>query len=125
MLCIATGGNLLALAATAFTLSWTHSVEQTTWREAWRVAGDRLQVVEASVEGPGAGIALPENARMTAEGWSYVPDLPPLPRLTLAASGMTPSAWMLCAESDCHELGAEAGAPVEIWVAESCIAPLR
>ena len=120
MLCIATAGNLLALAATTFTLSWTHSVERTEWRESWQIAGDRLQLVEASVEGPGAGIDVPEGARMTPAGWIYRPTLPPQPRLLLAASGMTPSAWTLCTPDQCHDLGATASAPITLWAAPDC-----
>lgn len=120
MLCIATAGNLLALAATTFTLSWTHSVERTEWRESWQIAGDRLQLVEASVEGPGAGIDVPEGARMTPTGWIYRPTLPPQPRLLLAASGMTPSAWTLCTPDLCHDLGATPSAPITLWSAPDC-----
>lgn len=120
MLCIAAGSNLLALAAASFTLSWTHSVERTEWHETWRVAGGQLQVVEARVEGPGAGIGLSEGAEMTPQGWVFRPELPPLPRLVLAASGMTPSGWTLCTDSGCHALGAAAGKPIEIWSASTC-----
>ena len=120
MLCIATGGTILALATTIFTLSWTHSVERTDWRESWRIIGDRLQLVEASVEGPGAGIALPEGAEMTPEGWVFTPELPPLPRLVLAASGMTQSGWTLCTGRACAELGTAPGPPIEIWAAPVC-----
>ncbi len=120
MLCIAAGGNIMAIAATAFTLSWTHSVERTQWHESWRIIEGHLQVVEAMVEGPGAGIAVPQGAQMTPNGWVYKPELPPLPRLMLAASGMTPSAWTLCTRDLCHELGAASGDPVAIWPAPAC-----
>jgi hypothetical protein len=120
MLCIATAGNLLALATTTFTLSWTHSVEHTQWRETWRLTDNQLQLVEARVEGPGAGIAIPDNATMTPTGWIYQPTLPPQSHLLLAASGMTPSAWTLCADRECHELGATAGDPIELWAAADC-----
>jgi hypothetical protein len=122
MLCIATGGHLIAIATTAFTLSWTHSVEHTTWRESWQISGDRLRLVEASVEGPGAGIALPDGARKTANGWTFIPELRPLARLTLAASGMTASGWAICAGETCHELGRDAGGPIQIWAASTCSA---
>jgi hypothetical protein len=108
------------LATTAFTLSWTHSVEHTEWRETWRIADDRLQLVEASVEGPGAGIDVPDGARMTGTGWVYAPTLAPLPRLVLAASGMTPSGWRLCALGQCHDLGTTATAPITLWPAPEC-----
>ena len=120
MLCIASAGHLLALAATTFTLSWTHSVEHTRWRETWRLADDHLQLTEAMVEGPGAGIVIPDNAVMTPTGWLYHPTLPLQPRLLLAASGMTPSGWTLCASDECHELGARAGEEVELWAAATC-----
>jgi len=120
MLCIATSGTLLALATSSFTLSWTHSVERTEWRETWRIAGDRLQLIEAIVEGPGAGIALTDGAVMTAGGWVYKPAVPPLPRLVLAASGATLSGWRLCAAGECHDLGTVAGTPVELWAAAAC-----
>lgn len=125
MLCVLTGKTLLALAATSFSLSWTHSVEKTSWQENWSIEGDLLTIVEARVEGAGTGIALPDDAEMVEGGWRYRPRLSPLARLTLAASGATPSGWMLCANGDCVELGAEAGAPIVIWadVNSSCTMP--
>lgn len=122
MLCVAAAGQLLSLAVTAFTLGWTHSVEHTEWLERWRVAGDFLQLEEAQVEGPGAGIHLPEDARRTATGWAYRPRLPPLPRLTLAASGTTGAGWSFCTELGCRELGDVSSAPIEIWAAADCTA---
>ncbi len=41
------GGVALRIAATAFTLSWTHTVEKTKWLEHWAVEPDRLVLVEA------------------------------------------------------------------------------
>jgi hypothetical protein len=122
MLCVAAAGQLLSLAVTAFTLSWTHSVEHTEWLERWQVAGEFLQLAEAQVEGPGAGIHLPEGARMTPTGWTYRPRLPPQPRLTLAASGATGAGWTLCTIEGCHELGHAAGPPIELWAAADCAA---
>jgi hypothetical protein len=120
MLCVATAGQLLSLAVTAFTLSWTHSVEQTEWLERWKVAGEFLQLEEAQVQGPGAGIHLPEGARMTGAGWVYESQLPPLPVLTLAASGATGAGWTLCTVNGCRELGRTAGTPIELWAAADC-----
>lgn len=118
-LCIATGGTVLALAASTFTLSWVHSVEKTRWDEHWQVADERLEVVEARVRGSGAGIDLPENARSTPDGWIYRPERTPIPRLLLAASGATPSGWTLCAADRCLELAAEPGEPVAIWATQA------
>lgn len=119
-LCIAASGKLIALAATAFSLSWTHSVEKTHWEEHWLAENGQLHLIEATVEGSGAGIDLPDNATRTERGWTYRPTLAPLDRLTLAASGATPSAWTLCTEHTCLELGAEAGDTVSLWSATTC-----
>lgn len=121
-LCIASAGSMMTLLAASFSLSWTHSVEKTTWIEHWRVVGDRLALISASVEGSGAGIDLPPDAVWEGGRWTYRPSLAPLRRLDLAASGATLSGWQLCANGDCHELGAKAGEPVSIWAAEVCVA---
>lgn len=120
MLCIAAAGVVTALATASFTLGWTHSVERTQWEERWRIENDRLNLVSASVEGPGAGIAVPEDA-VWAEGvWTYAPALPPLASLDLAASGATGAGWLLCGEGQCLELGDEPDVPVRLWAAPAC-----
>jgi hypothetical protein len=120
MLCIASAGAVTALVASSFTLSWTHSVEQTQWEERWQVGAQELELVEASVEGSGAGIAVPPDATWTGTRWTYTPQMPPLPELVLAASGATPSPWTLCTADTCHTLGATAGEPVRIWSSPRC-----
>jgi hypothetical protein len=121
MLCVAAAGTVVALAASSFSLSWTHSVEKTQWREAWLVLESRLQLVSARVEGPGAGIALPSDAVWADGAWTYQPTLAPVPELVLAASGATVSPWTLCQEGGaCMLLGAEAGDPVRLWAADDC-----
>jgi len=121
MLCIASAGALTALMATSFSLSWTHSVELTQWREEWRVSGERLALVRASVEGPGAGIAVPPDAVWENGRWTYVPELPPLASLDLAASGATPSPWTLCPDAgQCLTLGQDPGAAIRLWAAPDC-----
>ncbi|HMV06309.1 MAG TPA: DUF1850 domain-containing protein, partial [Accumulibacter sp.] len=42
MLCLTAGALSALLAADAFTLAWTHSIEHVRWEEDWRVVGDRL-----------------------------------------------------------------------------------
>lgn len=113
-LCVIAAGKATVLAATAFTLSWTHSVEKTGWEEDWLAADDALTVVEARIKGSGAGMEPPEGARLEGGWWVYAPALPALPRLVLAASGATQSGWRLCAGNDCLTLGAEPGDTVVI-----------
>jgi len=121
MLCIAAAGVVTALSVPGFTLSWTHSVERTEWRERWRIKEHELVLVEASVEGAGAGIDLPDDALWSDGHWTFRPRLKPLVSLSLAASGATTGGWTLCPlETDCLMLGAEAGEPVRIWADETC-----
>jgi hypothetical protein len=121
MLCLATAGAVTTLVASSFTLSWTHSVEKTQWRETWQVLDTALQPIEASVEGPGAGIDLPANAIWGEGRWTYVPRLHPVPEIILAASGMTASPWRLCLpDGSCRDLGVRAGEITRIWVADMC-----
>lgn len=121
-LCVSASGHLIALAATAFSLTWTHSVEKTEWRENWVVVDSRLQVDQASVMGSGAGIGLPDDAVFSDGVWTYRPKLAPLEQLSLAASGATPSPWTLCTSQTCLQLGARSGEPTTIWAAEQCSA---
>jgi len=55
-LCVLAGGKMLVLAATAFTLSWTHSVEKIRWTEHWLATPAGLVVDMGRVEGSGNGI---------------------------------------------------------------------
>jgi len=110
-LCIAAAGKTTVLAATAFTLSWTHSVEKTRWEEDWRVTPAGLEIVAARVKGSGAGMEVPDGAVLKEGVWSFRPELPPRREIVLASSGATGEGWELCAEEGCRVLGADAGAP--------------
>ena len=113
-LCLFAAGKVTALAATAFTLSWTHSVERTRWEEEWRLSPAGLEIVEARVRGSGAGMEPPEGAVLKDGWWTYRPVLPPAPSLILAASGATGEGWTVCAAGECREIGAAAGTAVRI-----------
>ncbi|MGK6313907.1 DUF1850 domain-containing protein [Neorhizobium sp. DT-125] len=108
-LCILAGGKVTALAVSLFSLSWTHSVQKTEWRETWAVAPAGLELREAAVKGSGAGMEPGPDAVFRDGWWVWHPALPPQDRISLAASGMTPSAWRLCHDGGCVELGAKAG----------------
>jgi hypothetical protein len=114
MLCLLAAGKTTVLAASAFTLSWTHSVEKIRWEEDWRVTPAGLAIVEARVKGSGAGMEPPADAVLKDGWWVYAPKLPARDRIMLAASGATPSGWTFCAGADCRELGAKAGDAIEI-----------
>ena len=103
-LCLTAGGLVVRLALSAFTLAWTHSVEQVRWEEDWRIEGGTLVPVEARIQGSGAGMEPPPGALLEHGFWRYRPAIAPLPRLDLARGGPVPD-WRLCAGGRCLELG--------------------
>jgi hypothetical protein len=97
---MAAGAVVSVIATDAFTLAWTHSVERTEWREAWRIEAGRLVLDEARIAGSGAGMEPPAGARLAGGTWRYRPALPPLPALTLAVSGIGED-YQLCWAATC------------------------
>ena len=104
-LCLSAGGAVLAFAIEAFSLSGTHSVERTEWREEWRVTAEGLVIDSASVSGSGAGMEIPEGAVLRDGAWHYRPRLPPQPRVTFADTGRDTGDWRLCAGGTCRAMG--------------------
>ena len=115
-LCILAAGKVTALAVSAFTLSWTHSVERTRWEEDWRLTPAGLEIVEARVRGSGAGMEPPEGAVLENGWWAYRPAVPTRREIALAASGATGGGWTLCGGRDCVELGRMAGDAVVLSI---------
>lgn len=113
-LCILASGKLLALAVTAFTLRWEHSVERSAWEEDWAISPRGLVLVEARVKGSGAGMEPGEGASLHQGWWRWRPDLAPQPALTLAASGATGRGWTLCHAGGCGIFGTSASEPVRL-----------
>jgi hypothetical protein len=113
-LCILAAGKTLVLAATTFSLTWTHSVERTDWREDWALTPAGLVLTEARVKGSGAGMEPGPGAREVDGWWVWRPKTPPVPELVLASSGATASAWRLCTDEGCLVLGEYAGEPVVV-----------
>ena len=125
--CATVAGIATLVAGSGFTLSWTHSVERTEWRERWTVADDGLRLLEARVRGSGAGMDPGDGARLDDGWWVWEPTPPAVPSLALAASGETGGGWTLCDDvgddvgdgtgdaanggAGCRELGATAQEP--------------
>lgn len=105
-LCLIVGLAAITLEGPDFTLSWRHSVEQTEWREEWRLEPGGLRLTGAAVKGSGAGMEPGEGARLQGGWWVWTPDAPAVAELWLAASGATGAGWTLCSGAVCHELGA-------------------
>ncbi len=99
MICILTAGKTLTLAAGAFTLAWTHSVEKTRWEEHWIAGPEGLTVTQGAIEGSGAGMDPPPDAVLKDGVYVYTPHVPAIPELVLAASGATGAGWTLCPAS--------------------------
>lgn len=105
-LCLATAGAIVKTYAgvMAFTLAWTHSVQKTDWQEDWHIDGDRLAIVEARVQGTGAGMEPPPEARFDGTWWRWKPSTPPMKEVALRRSGATAD-WRLCLDGTCHPMG--------------------
>jgi hypothetical protein len=119
-LCLARGSLSVAIAASQFQLSWTHSIEKVRWEEHWRVTPTGLVIDEALVRGSGAGMEPPEGAVLRDGVWHYRPALPPQASVTLAASGFTPD-HTLCTNGLCKALQAWIGGdgPVRLQACET------
>lgn len=81
------------LAASRFTLAWTHSRERTRWEEDYRItpadqrAGSPLlHLVESRVKGSGAGVDPSPTARLENSWYRDRPQRRPLTELFLARS---------------------------------------
>lgn len=115
-LCILAAGKTMVLAASVFTLSWTHSVEKVRWEERWQATPAGLQITQARVKGSGAGMEPPENSVLKDGWWVYAPKVAPLERLVLAASGATGGGWELCAAGVCTQIADRPGDPAVVKV---------
>ncbi|GHA23753.1 DUF1850 domain-containing protein [Oceanisphaera arctica] len=104
MLCLATAVTTVMLLTSSITLSWDHSVEKTHWQEHYQITDNQLHLVEASVQGSGAGMEPPPGARLEQGAWHWQPDIW-LEQLTLASSEFTGD-YTLCLDSGlCRPLG--------------------
>jgi hypothetical protein len=112
--CLYLAGRATVVAASAFTLAWTHSVEKTRWEEDWRLGAAGLELLEARIKGSGAGMEVPDGARLRDGVWVYRPTLPPQKALLLARSGATGEGWEICGDGRCTRFGTSQAAPAEI-----------
>jgi len=108
-----------SIPATTLTLSWTHSVEHIRWEEDFAIREDQLVVTAARVQGNGAGMEPGTRAVRRGDWWEYTPDLPPLPKITLANSDYSAD-YTLCVSGRCDSLESLIGSekrnkPVDIF----------
>lgn len=102
-LCLTAGMVAATLAADAFTLAWTHSIEKIRWEEDWRVEQTWLVAAEARIRGTGAGMEPPPGAVMENGVWRYRPALAPQEALRLTHSPHT-AGYELCIAGRCAPL---------------------
>ena len=103
-LCLAAGALVVALGRGEVTLSWRHSVQKTLWEEVWRATPAGLEIVEARIEGSGAGMDPPDGARLVDGFWRWRPALPPLKEMVMRRSGATAD-WRICLAGQCRPMG--------------------
>lgn len=115
-ICLAAGSKITALAISSFTLSWTHSVQKTEWREDWVATQGGLQIIEARIKGSGAGMEPGDGARLIDGWWVWSPQLGPQRELALASSGTTGTGWRICHAGGCDEFGIEEGQALTISI---------
>ena len=102
--CLLVAGALRATLPTSeFTVGWNHSVEKTRWEERYRVAGARLALVEARIQGSGAGMEPAPDARLSNGWWAWRPAMAPLPELRLTLSPFTRD-YDICWRGRCQAL---------------------
>lgn len=123
-LCLGLAGVAWAqLDVSHFTLAWNHTIEKVRWEEDYRVTEQGLVLGEARVKGNGAGMEIPEDARLENGSWHYHRALAPLQPLKL---GRTPQAgdYQVCVEGRCQPMSHWLGSPtaaqpgVELWSCE-------
>jgi hypothetical protein len=110
-LCLASAGVVKSLALAAFTLAWTHSVENIEWQEDWRVSRAGLELAQARVKGSGAGMEPPPEARLVSGWFQWQPDRPPMPEVVLGHSGVA-AEWRICSGGRCRTLSDILGHPI-------------
>lgn len=103
-LCLAAGALVVALGADEITLGWRHSVQKTLWEEVWRETPDGLRLVEARIEGSGAGMDPPDGATLRGGFWRWTPALPVLTEVVMRRSGATAD-WTICIGAACRPMG--------------------
>jgi hypothetical protein len=110
-LCLISAGTAKALAVSAFTLVWTHSIEKVDWQEDWRVTSQGLELIQARVKGSGAGMEPPPDARLVNGWFQWQPKPAVKPEVVLGNSGAA-GEWRLCVNGSCQTLSEIFGHPV-------------
>ena len=102
--CLLVAGALRAsIPAQELTLAWTHSVEKSRWEELYRIAGKRLVLDRARVQGSGAGMDPAPDAKLDGGWWVWYPEHASFDALHLTLSPYTHD-YDLCWAGHCKPL---------------------
>jgi hypothetical protein len=124
-LCLATAAGLvLAVPADAFTLAWTHSIEQIPWEEDYRIEAGRLRLAEARIQGAGAGMEPPDGAHLENGRWRYRPAVDSLASVRLARHPGIAD-FRLCSNGECRSIAEWIGPPERTPEVELVACPRR
>lgn len=86
-LCFLVAGALqMSIAGDEFTLVWQHSVQKSAWIERYRIDDGALVLVEARVQGSGAGMEPAPDSQLHDGWWVWTPLAPRLPSLVISES---------------------------------------
>jgi len=111
-ICLIVAGIVRAtLPGTEFTLAWDHSVQKTRWEERYRVDGGDLLLIEARIQGTGAGMEPPADATFDGSRWTWHPNSRHA-ELRLTHSTFAGD-YTICAEDRCTGLAKLAGAATQ------------
>ncbi len=116
------------VAARAFTLAWTHSIEKIRWEEDYTVrTGARGQPIlipgHARIRGSGAGMEPPPDALLRPDGWyEYQPHTGPLSLLRLTRSPYTAD-YDWCVQGRCEPLRAIMPTDGDVTLLRPCRGP--
>jgi hypothetical protein len=108
--CLFVAATLVAtLPQREFVLAWTHSVQKTRWTERYRVDDDAMELVEATVEGSGAGMEPGPGVRLEHGEWTWQPRRR-VASLALRRSTFTDD-YAICVAGRCRPMAELAGPP--------------
>lgn len=104
------GGHPVFVPVQRFTLAWTHSIEKVRWEEDYAVApgpgvgsAPTLQALKARVQGSGAGMEPPADARFRHGWYEYTPQTLNPEELRLTRSGFTAD-YDWCSRGSCKPM---------------------
>lgn len=104
--CLLAAGATIRLGTAALTLAWTHSIEKTRWEEDYRATSAGIVVTQDRIQGTGAGMEPPSDAKFDGKWWRYTPRVAAQPSIILRRSGATPGDWQVCIGPRCKPMAA-------------------